>query len=109
MLSCERLFQAKAQKLPPRDGAMEAVFLSGASEEGIHDLRPLGPWPLPGTVPLENGQVPGVCGCSRCGRTAGDVSKAKELARKPCGGAVRVATPATHALVLDGTHWRCSR
>jgi hypothetical protein len=109
VLSCERLFQAKVQELPAREGAMEAVFLSGAPEEGIHDLRPLGPWPLPGTVPPKNGRVPGVWGCSRCGRTAGDTSRAKDLARKPCGGAEWAAAPAAHALVLDGTHWRCSR
>ena len=42
VLSCERLFQAKAQELPSPEGAMEAVFLSGAPEDGIHDLRPLG-------------------------------------------------------------------
>jgi hypothetical protein len=109
VLPCERLFQAKAQDLPSREGAMEAVFLSEAPEEGIHDLRPLGPWPLPGTVPPKNGRVPGPWGCSRCGRTAGDTSRAKELARKPCGGAAWVATPATHALEPDGGHWRCSR
>ncbi len=86
VLPCERLFQAKAHELPSPEGAMEAVFPSGALEEGIHDFRPLGPWPLPGTVSPKNGRVPGAWGCARCGRTAGDTSWAKAALRLSCLG-----------------------
>ncbi len=48
---------------------MDAVFLSGAPQESIHDLRPLGPCPLPCTVPPKNGR------------------------REPCGEAAWVASP----------------
>ncbi len=88
---------------------MEAVFLSGAPEEGIHDLRPLGPWPLSGSEPPKKGRAPGVWGCPRCGRTAGHTSCTMDLARQPCGGAAWVATPSMRALVLEGLQWRCSR
>ena len=108
-LPCERLLQAKVHEMPSREGAMEAVFLSEAPADGIHDLRPLGPWPLPGTVPSKDGRVPGLWGCTRCSRLAGNTSRAKVLARQPCSGAEWVATPATHTLELDGEQWRCSR
>ena len=88
---------------------MQAVFCSGAPAVGIHDLRPLGPWPLPGTVPSKDGRVPGVWSCTLCCRSAGNTSRAKVLARQPCSGAAWVATPAVHCLELDGEHWRCSR
>ena len=88
---------------------MKAVVLSEAPADGIHDLRPLGPWPLPGTVPSKDGRVPGLWGCTRCSRSAGNTSRAKVLARQPCSGAEWVATPATHTLELDGEQWRCSR
>ena len=88
---------------------MEAVFRSGAPEEGIHDLRPLGPWPLPGTVPPKDGRVPGLWGCTRCSRSAGNTSRAKELVRQPCSGADWTTAPALHTLVQDGERWRCSR
>ena len=108
-LPCERLLQAKVQEMPTREGAMEAVFRSGAPEEGIHDLRPLGPWPLPGTVPPKDGRVPGLWGCTRCSRSAGNTSRAKELVRQPCSGAAWTAALALHTLVQDGERWRCSR
>ena len=88
---------------------MQAVFSSEVPAIGIHDLRPLGPWPLPGTVPSKDGRVPGVWGCTRCSRSAGNTSRAKVLARQPCSGAAWAATPAVHSLELDGEHWRCSR
>jgi hypothetical protein len=84
---------------------MEAAFFSGAPEG---HSRP-GPWPLPGTVSPKNGRVPGIWGCSRCGRSAEDTSRAKDLATQPRCGAAWVATPAAHALVLDVAHWRRSR
>jgi ribonuclease HI len=106
---CERLGQAKVQELPSREAAMEVVFRSPAPAEGLHDLRPVGPWPLPGTVPARNGRVPGTWACSRCGRSAGDSSRAKQLARSPCGGAEWQFAAAKHSLELDGSVWRCSR
>jgi hypothetical protein len=108
-LSSGRLLQAKVQELPSRDVAMQAVFCSGAPAVGIHDLRPLGPWPLAGTVPPKDGRVPGVWSCTLCSRSAGNTSRAKVLARQPCSGAAWAATPAVHCLELDGEHWRCSR
>ena len=108
-LPCERLLQAKVQEMPTREGAMEAIFRSGAPEEGIHDLRPLGPWPLPGSVPPKDGRVPGLWGCTRCSRSAGNTSRAKELVRQPCSGADWTTAPALHTLVQDGERWRCSR
>ena len=106
---CGRLGQAKECELPSRQDAMEIVFRSQAPAEGLHDLRPVGPWPLPGTVPSRNGRVPWTWACLRCGRSAGDSSRAKELARKPCGGAEWQLAAAKHVLELDGTLWRCSR
>ena len=88
---------------------MEAVFADGAPAEGIHDVRPAEPWPLPGTVPARNGRVPGSWACTRCSRTAGDTSRAKELVRQPCSGAVWEAEAAAHVLVAEGEGWRCSR
>ena len=88
---------------------MQAVFRSGVPEEGIHDLRPLGPWPVPGTVPPKDGRVPGLWGCTRCSRSAGNTSRAKELARQPCSGAAWTTAPALHTLVQDSERWRCSR
>jgi hypothetical protein len=108
-MPCERLLQAKVQEMPSREAAMQAVFSSEVPAIGIHDLRPLGPWPLPGTVPSKDGRVPGVWGCTRCSRSAGNTSRAKVLARQPCSGAAWAATPAVHSLELDGEHWRCSR
>ena len=88
---------------------MAAVFADAAPAEGIHDLRPVGPWPMPGTVPPVNGRVPGSWACTRCTRTAGDTSRAKELARKPCSGADWSAEAATHALVPLAEGWQCTR
>ena len=88
---------------------METVFADAAPEEGIHDLRPAGPWPMPGTVPPINGRIPGTWTCTRCSRTAGDTSRAKELARKPCSGAEWTAAAATHVLVPMAEGWKCSR
>jgi hypothetical protein len=106
---CGRLGQAKECEMPSRQEAMEVVFRSQAPAEGLHDLWPVGPWPLPGTVPARNGRVPWTWACLRCGRSAGDSSRAKELARKPCGGAEWQLAAAKHVLALDGTEWRCSR
>ena len=51
---------------------MQVVFSSPAPAEGLHDLRPVGPWPLPGTVPARNGRLPWLWACSKvrpqCGR-----------------------------------------
>ena len=88
---------------------MQVVFSSPAPAEGLHDLRPVGPWPLPGTVPARNGRLPWMWACSRCGRSAGNSSRAKELARSPCGGAEWQLTAAKHSLELDSGEWRCSR
>ncbi len=98
----EKLFQAKACELSATEAAMDAVFADGAPAVGIHDLRPVGPWPQPGTVLARNGQVPGSRVCTRCNRTAGDTSKAKELARKPCSGAAWETALATHVLMAEG-------
>ena len=88
---------------------MDAVFRSPAPAEGVHDLRPVGPWPLPGTVAAKNGRVPGAWACLRCGRCEGDSSRAKELARSPCGGVAWQLAAAKHSLVLEGSMWRCTR
>ena len=64
---------------------------------------------MPGTVPSKDGRVPGVWGCTRCSRSAGNTSRAKVLARQPCSGAAWEATPVFHCLELDGEHLRCSR
>ena len=88
---------------------MAVVFADAAPAEGIHDLRPAGPWPMPGTVPPVNGRVPGSWACTRCSRTAGDTSRAKELSRKPCSGADWSAEAATHALVPLAEGWHCTR
>jgi hypothetical protein len=64
---------------------------------------------MPGTVPAVNGRVPGSWVCTRCSRTAGDTSRAKELARKPCSGAEWTAEAATHVLVPHAEGWQCSR
>ena len=88
---------------------MQVVFSRPAPAEGLHDLRPVGPWPLPGTVPARNGRLPWLWACSRCGRSAGDSSRAKELARKPCGGSAWQLAEANHSLELVNGGWRCSR
>ena len=88
---------------------MEAVFADEAPAGGIHDLRSAGPSSLPGTVPARNGRVPGSWVCMRCSRRAGDTSRAKELVRQPCSGAVWEAEAAAHVLVAEGEGWRCSR
>ena len=88
---------------------MDAVFRSPAPAEGVRDLRPVGPWPLPCTVAAKNGRVPGAWACLRCGRCAGDSSRAKELARSPCGGVAWQFAAAKHSLVLEGSMWRCTR
>ena len=106
---CERFGQAKVHELPNREVAMQVVFSSPAPAEGLHDLRPVGPWPLPGTVPARNGRLPWLWACSSCGRSAGDSSRAKELARKPCGGAAWQLAEANHSLELVNGGWRCSR
>jgi hypothetical protein len=108
-LTMEQLLQAKVRELPSQEAAMEVVFADAAPAVGIHDLRPAGPWPLPGTVPPLNGRVPGSWVCSRCSRTAGNTSRAIELARKPCGAAGWTAAAALHALVPRGEGWQCSR
>ena len=84
---------------------MAVVFADAAPAEGIHDLRPAGPWPMPGTVPPVNGRVPSSWVCTRCSRTA---SRAKELARKPCSGADWSAEAATYRLVPLAVGWHCT-
>ena len=108
-LTAEQLLQAKARDMPSKEAAMAVVFADAAPAKGIHDLRPAGPWPMPGTVPPVNGRVPGSWACTRCSRTAGDTSRAKELSRKPCSGADWSAEAATHALVPLAEGWHCTR
>ena len=107
--SCERLGQAKVQELPCRRTAMDAVFRSQAPAVGMHDLMPAGPWPMPGTVPARSGRFPWFGVCARRGRSAGDSSRAKALARQPCGDQAWQLTEAKHELEPDGSGWRCSR
>jgi len=107
--TAEQFLQAKAHELPSQEAAMAAVFADAPPAEGIHDLRPAGPWPLPGTVPPLNGRVPGSWVCLRCSRTAGDTSRVNDLARKPCSEAEWAAEAASHALVPHAAGWQCTR
>ncbi len=56
--ACGLLLQAKAQDLPCKESAKQAVLQSAESAAGIHDLRPVGPWPPAGTVQAKHGRVP---------------------------------------------------
>ena len=107
--SCEQLLQAKAHELPSQDAARQAVVGSVGPAIGIHDLRPTGLWPAAGTVAAKNGRIPGAWGCARCNKAASDTSRARELARKPCGGAEWAATAVCHTLVAEAGQWRCTR
>ena len=64
-ISAECMHQAKPQDLAWRESVMRAVFLDAGTVEGVHDLRPVGPWPVAGMVPPKNRRVPGAWGCSR--------------------------------------------
>ena len=108
-ISAERMLQVKPQDLPSCEDAWRSVVHDADTEEGIHDLRPVGPWRAAGTVPPKNGRVPGAWGCSRCGRGASDTSRAGELAKKPCSGAAWETVQATHQLEMQGEQWQCSR
>ena len=107
--SCEQLLQAKAHELPSQDAARQAVVGSVGPAIGIHDLRPTGLWPAAGTVAAKNGRIHGAWGCARCNKAASDTSRARELARKPCGGAEWAATAVCHTLVAEAGQWRCTR
>ena len=103
------MLQVKPQDLPTCEAAMAAVLQDADTAEGIHDLRPMGPWPAEGSAPPRNGRVPGGWGCGRCGKVAADTSRAVELAKKPCGGSQWVAVAALHDLEAHADQWRCRR
>ncbi len=93
--------ECKAEEVKPRDlpgteAARLAALSDAGAEGGAHDLRPVGPWPAAGSVPVLNGRMPGAWGCVRCGKSAADTSCACELARKPCGVVQWQATSAAH-------------
>ena len=91
-------------------GLLQAAVLEDAAPlEGVHDLRPPGPWPAEGSLTATNGRLPGLWNCWVCGKGAADSSRAVALARKPCGAAAWQSEPACHDLQDHGSGLRCTR
>ena len=94
----------------PSGGLLQAAVLEDAAPlEGVHDLRPPGPWPAEGSLTATNGRLPGLWSCGVCGKGAADSSRAVALARKPCGAAAWQSEPACHDLQDHGSGLRCTR
>ena len=104
------LLQLKAGEWPEDELVQTAVLEDAPCAEGVHDMRPLGPWPLAGSGAVKDGRLAGLWLCGRCGKRASDTSRVVELAKKPCLQAVWSGTPARHELVpLDSGGSKCSR
>ena len=108
-MRAEDFLQMKPQEVPEPDAARAAVLADEATEDGIHDLKPFGPWPAAGSMPPVNGRVPGVWGCSRCGKTAADTSRVCQAVRLPCGQPAWQAAGDVHDLAEENGGTRCSR
>ena len=96
------LVQVKPGGWPAAEVVRAAVLEDGSTVPGVHDLRPVGPWPPAGTGQARNGRLPGMWACSRCPKQASDSSRAGELAKKPCEQAEWQSTAVTHVSAV----WR---
>jgi hypothetical protein len=105
----EDLLQVKPKDQPPAEAARLAVLTDAGTVAGVHDLRPVGPWPAEGSVQVLNGRVPGVWVCSCCGKKASDTSRAGELAKKPCGEAQWQSSAVAHELLAGAGGLSCRR
>ena len=101
--------QVKPGGWPEAEVVRAAVLEDGSTVPGVHDLRPVGPWPPAGTGQARNGRLPGMWACSRCPKQASDSSRAGELAKKPCEQAEWQSTAATHVIVEAAGAWSCQR
>ena len=108
-LAAGELLHVKPGAWPTAEAVRSAVQADAAPEDGLHDLRPPGPWPSNGSCKAINGRLPGLWACWACGRKAGDSSRAAALARQPCGAAQWQVEPAEHDLQPQGAGMRCTR
>jgi hypothetical protein len=107
--ACGDLLQAKERELPGPVMARRAVEESPEPAAGIHDHRPVEPWPAMGSGVVKNGRLAGQWHCTRCGRKAADTSRALLLARSCCGGAAWEAVAGCHVPEAVAGGWRCTR
>ncbi len=103
------LLQMKPKGLPGPEAARLAVLADQDTANGVHDLRPIGPWPPAGTVPAVSGRVPGMWGCSWCGKTVADACRECNAARQPCRGATWRAELDVHELAEADGGMQCRR
>ena len=103
------LVQVKPGGWPAAEVVRAAVLEDGSTVPGVHDLRPVGPWPPAGTCQARSGRLPGMWACSRCPKQASDSSRAGELAKKPCEQAEWQNTAAIHVIVEAAGAWSCQR
>jgi hypothetical protein len=107
--ACSVLLQAKEHELPGPAMARRAIEESPVPAAGIHDLRPVEPWPAMGSGVFKNGRLAGYWYCTRCSRKAADTSRALQLARSCCGGAAWEAAAGCHVPEAIEGGWKCTR
>ena len=66
------MLQRKPGAWPVGEMVRAAVLEDAAVADGVHELRPLGPWPPEGTGIAVNGRHAGLWVCSSCGKRAPD-------------------------------------
>ena len=103
------LLQVKPGNWPALEAVLDLVQNDPCTVPEVHDLRPVGPWPLAGTCESRNGRLGGLWVCNRCPKQASDSSRVVAAVMTRCGPTPWLGTSGPHEVQEDAGAWSCKR